>query len=223
MPTIAQIDCVFDRNKSSERRYWQEYCIRQKLWEVPTVEYVKGLSSYLLERVCDLSPNTNYPLTVLEVAAGNGNFSHHLRKALDQKAAGAIKLVATDNGYWYPDPYFPAEIIDQKLALQKNAPAIAICSWMPWEEDFTSDFRTQQSVKEYILIGEIDGDCCGDPWLTWGRDISLDKSKKGLQLPFEADGFERVDLEHLWHLQVSRTQYSATVSFRRKPRISPGL
>ena len=34
--------------------------------------------------------------------------------------------------------------------------------------DFTATIRATPSVQAYVLVGEVDDGCCGDPWLTWG-------------------------------------------------------
>lgn len=60
--------------------------------------------------------------------------------------------------------------MDYKEALKKYKPDIVISSWMPYTEDWTKDFRTFSSVKEYILIGEPDNGCCGHPWKMWGAN-----------------------------------------------------
>ena len=83
---------------------------------------------------------------------------------------------------------------------------------MPNTVDLTADFRTQKSVREYLLIGDLNS--CGDLENSWGENGMEDA-----QPPFEADGFERKDLEELCKLQISRSDLrvlsrSLTTSFR---------
>jgi hypothetical protein len=42
--------------------------------------------------------------------------------------------------------------------------------------DWTAQMRAMFSIREYILIGEIDGGICGHPWLTWGYSSEEDSS-----------------------------------------------
>ncbi|GIW66934.1 MAG: hypothetical protein KatS3mg095_0832 [Candidatus Parcubacteria bacterium] len=96
---------------------------------------------------------------------------------------------------------------------------------MPYKVDFTADFRATSTVKEYILIGEADGGCCGDPWLTWGRCVfSYDEERRKETPPYKKDGFEKIYLHDISFKQICRTDMtpsssirsnSLTVSFKR--------
>ena len=81
-------------------------------------------------------------------------------------------------------------------ALLKYQPTVVVCSWMPQGVDWSAEIRATKSVQEYILVGEVDGGCCGDPWLTWGHS-SFDATAFDLNdtAPYVVDGFERVDLD----------------------------
>lgn len=113
---------------------------------------------------------------------------------------------------------------------------IVLCSWMPPGHDWTADFRMPQSsihapgesgvgiVDEYILIGECDDGTCGHNFLTWGNPDayeSIDGRECSVPVaPYAEDGYQRVDLEDLSLLQISRfdckrSSESKTVSFRR--------
>ena len=115
---------------------------------------------------------------------------------------------------------------------------IVLCSWMPPQVDWTASFRTPSSsiyapgesgagiVEEYILIGECDDGTCGHNFHTWGnpdayeRESQDDGDENVLVAPYITDGYQRVDLEELSLLQVSRfdckrSSESKTVSFRR--------
>lgn len=123
---------------------------------------------------------------------------------------------------------------------------IVICSWMPMNEDWTAMFR-KGGVDEYILIGECDDGQCGDNWETWGNlhfrpdvaeqeladamasdddDDDDDDDTKGDKLVaetavlYQADGYERKDLDDLVPFQLSRfdcavSKFGKTVSFRK--------
>ncbi|KAK1749301.1 hypothetical protein QTG54_001240 [Skeletonema marinoi] len=113
---------------------------------------------------------------------------------------------------------------------------IVLCSWMPPQVDWTADFRKHQSsihapgesglgiVDEYILIGECDDGTCGHNYLTWGNPDAYE-SEDGNEssvpvVPYVEDGYQRIELEDLSLLQISRfdckrSSESKTVSFRR--------
>jgi hypothetical protein len=202
---------------------WGSFCFNEKspVYECWNKEHLEGLTNYLIQRVRELSPNNpNKPITILEVAAGNGRLSYFLQQMLEKKAPGQINIVATDSGDWKIEPLFPVQQMDYAEALEKIQPQIVITSWMPVGKDFTAAFRKTGSVKEYILIGETDQGCCGDQWLTWGFSEDQDKEKE--ISPYEADGFEKTELNEL-PLQICRTDnnfgcffHSHTVSFQKK-------
>ena len=119
------------------------------------------------------------------------------------------------------DDNIQVEKLDSKSAVAKYHPDIAICSWMPYETDFTADFRREKNLKEYILIGETSGSC-GDYWKTWGEHF-YPKRFDFRKPPYEKEGFEHVDLTNISQYQICRTDdlgpeqpNSLTVSFRRK-------
>lgn len=114
---------------------------------------------------------------------------------------------------------------------------IVLCSWMPPQVDWTVSFRSPSSsiyapgessgagiVEEYILIGECDDGTCGHNFHTWGNPDAYEGQDVGDEnvpvAPYITDGYQRVDLEDLSLLQVSRfdckrSSESKTVSFRR--------
>lgn len=149
---------------------WHNFCEREgdPVFELWTKEYIEAFSDYLIKRAEDLGGKKEKPILILEVGAGNGKLTHFLREQFEKKKIENIKIIATDSGEWKIKAHFPVEILDYKEALKKYKPDIVISSWMPVYEDWTKDFRNCQSVKEYILIGETDGGCCGHPWETWG-------------------------------------------------------
>ena len=159
-------------------------------------------------------------------------------------------LIATDDGSWKAPMYNSKHIEVEKLsaveAVAKYAPIsqekrlegeessrlIVLCSWMPPGHDWTADFRKPQSsihapgesgvgmVEEYILIGECDDGTCGHNFLTWGNPDAYEGEDSIPAAPYAEDGYQRVELEDLSLMQISRfdckrSSESKTVTFRR--------
>ena len=192
--------------------------------EVLTAEYVDGLARYLHNRLATTladafhtSPadgNGNGNVTVLEVGAGSGRLTHHLRQRvralLPPALAARVRFVATDvRGNTAVAGRLPVGRASYQAALTRYRPAIVLASWMSKDEDWTPAFRAAASVREYILIGERDYGVSGTAAGTWGAAPA-------------ADGFVRLDLERLSLLQVCRTDTPAvrfhckTAVFRRR-------
>lgn len=159
-----------------------------------TKELVDGLAAYIGEK------------RTLEVGAGDGMLAVTLKER-------GVNIVAVDNGmYQLIIPKIVTEVIQiQKMsyrkALEKYAPEVVLCSWMPYGEDWTGDFRSCESVEEYILIGDkITGDAGG----SCGRESIWDFHP----------GFETVELSELTEFSLSRLEVfgegrSVVVSFKR--------
>lgn len=198
------------------------------IFEIWTQEYIHALGSYLAQRVEELGGTEENPTVVLEVGAGDGRLTYFLQREMDELMPGKVKIVASDSGDWGITPDFPVETISHKEALEKYKPNIVIFSWMPYRYDYTFDFRAIGSVEEYVLIGEAGGVCCGDAWQTWGLNWTYDEEERKLResqpAPYEVDGFEKVCIEGLSTLQLSRANLyeenilSSTVSFKRKSK-----
>lgn len=224
LPTHKDLRVAFPDKAS-----WAEYVsgpADNRIYEVLNTEFIDKLSAYLAHRLNELSRSIQGPI-ILELGAGNGRLSHFLQMQLQAKFGGNFKIIATDTGAWGKiQPSFPVEKVpSNEDALMRHRPQIVICSWMPAREDWTKDIRQMPSVEEYVLIGEIDGGDCGDPWKTWGAcPTERDKiTHANQQAPYEADGFTRQKLKKPSNLQiagadesVTETIHSATVSFRRK-------
>jgi hypothetical protein len=201
-----------------------DFCQRRKkpIYEFLNVEYINELSDYLIERISEVVKKKEGTVTVLEIGAGDGRLTHFIKEKVEAALPGKVRVIATDNSSWENHGIrqdFPVENMDYREALKVFKPDIVLSSWMPNDADFSKPIRKTPSVKEYVLIGEADSGCCGDPWLTWGYTSDGPTTKK--ILPYKNDHFERVDVEcpH----QVGRTQYkfggesySQTVSFRRQ-------
>ena len=159
-------------------------------------------------------------------------------------------IIASDSGAWGISPIAPVvkqsveEALDTYLPpIQNPQPPpqyhlIVLCSWMPMNTDWTSMFRQNHGVDEYILIGECDDGQCGDNWLTWGNpqhfedDITTDidepdtmeltRTKQVQPTPqYILDGYVRHDLNEFSPYQFSRfdcrtSKTGRTVSFRKQ-------
>jgi hypothetical protein len=219
LPSNREISIAFE----SEPDEWTKFCLEKDspIYECLNKEFIDSLSEYLSQRVGGLKVSNDQPITILEVGAGSGRLTHFLQQKLEQAIPGKVRIVATDSGEGKLKVSFPVERLDNKMAIKKYKPQIVICSWMPFEKDFSADFRAAASVKEYLLIGETAG-CCGDLWLTWG---CKDGEEDGEIPPYKADGFEYVKIPEIEKNQISRIDEpeligycpkSGTVSFRRK-------
>ncbi|HAM88187.1 MAG: hypothetical protein US83_C0010G0005 [Candidatus Falkowbacteria bacterium GW2011_GWC2_38_22] len=218
LPTRDQIIKAFP-----DWHQWFEFCFNKEnpTFEFLNNEYLESLTEYFIDKNKEYGTNKNEPLVILEIGAGNGRLSHFLQQKLDSKIPRQTKVIATDSGAWTIKNDFLVEQLNHNEAIEKYNPKIVIFSWMPYQEDSSKDIRKFKSVQEYILIGETDGGCCGDEWETWGqswREEDLDKTVP----PYEADGFERIDLDDVSELQICRCDepgnyyHSRTVSFKRK-------
>jgi len=224
LPSHEEISRAFPYTKEGVDS-WKEYCFDKEnpVFELLNKEFIKSFGDYLSERVEALGGSEQNPVVILEVGAGNGRLTHFLRQYLDVKLSGKIKMIASDSGEWKLKSNFPVEAIGHEEALKQYNPQIVIFSWMPYQEDYTDDFRATESVEEYLLIGETDGGCCGHEWFTWGNDWSFDEAEdQEKQPPYEAGGFERTYIKEVSENQICRTDdldsphHSRTISFKRK-------
>ncbi|MBM4401765.1 MAG: hypothetical protein FJ044_00775 [Candidatus Cloacimonetes bacterium] len=226
LPLHREILTVFARCGDCDDYYklcgeWHRFCRDEKhpVFEFLNQEYIEALTNYLEQRTKELQKTVSELITILEVGAGDGRLTHFLGQKLEEKGI-SVKMIATDTGEEGVESVFPVETLSYKEALRKYNPTIVIACWMPMKQDWTAEFRATQSVQEYLLIGEKDMGCCGDEWLTWGRDWL--PGLEGKTPPYEADGFERYDLSEISKLQIARSDrpgeygQSHTVSFRRR-------
>lgn len=221
LPTREQITKAF-RSLSE----WKKFCLDKErpIFEFFNEEYLSAFADYFVGKIQEQGASEGRPLVILEIGAGNGKLSHFLQQKLEERAPKQTKVVATDSGAWKLESNFPVEQLKHDEAMEKYSPDIVVFSWMPYREDSSKEIRKFDSVQEYILIGETDGGCCGDEWETWGYSWSWDEDDEGGKKvpPYEADGFEREDLNDLSDLQICRTDepgryyHSWTVSFKRK-------
>lgn len=203
------------------------------IFEIWNKEYIEGLSNYMSKRLDALGATPENPVRIVEVGAGDGKLSAFLKEHMDD-VADRVDIIATDSGEWDGiDQMQDVESYSAQEAVAEFKPDIVISSWMPFTTDFTKEFREQESVKEYILIG--DSECTGAKWETWGWGCGLPKktkeqfeergvSKEDIPPPYKQDGFFKNTLEDLSEQQTCRTDYpswdqwnhSRTVSFKRE-------
>ncbi len=200
---------------------WHEIFADNKTFELLNEEFIDAFTNYLVLRAAELPRNSQKPFIVLEIGAGNGRLSYFLQQKLREKGVEDIHIVASDSGEWQIEPMFPVEQISHEEALAVYEPQIVVFSWMPYGYDCTDAFRVVPSVQEYVLIGPPDGKACGDEWRTWGIDVRAESPASHQTPPYEADGFERVDLPEVSATQIGKEdtpgkyKTSKTVSFRR--------
>lgn len=222
LPRHEDIEKAFkDDSKLYEK--WFKFCFNKEkpVFELINREFIEALGDYLIKRAKELSDNSHdETIVILEVGAGSGRLTHFLKENIEKKATGTkIKFIATDSGDLGIKSIYPVEDqVKYQDAIKKYDPKIILVSWMPFEEDWTKDFRDSKSVEEYILIGEANGGCCGDKWKTWGCQSYFDNDKKS---PYEEEGFAKNKLDDISRHQICRADdpgkygCSSTVSFRR--------
>jgi hypothetical protein len=199
-------------------------------YEVFNADHIKALAAYFIKRMGELGLPA---LSVVEVGAGDGRFSHFLRVALAKSdAAGAdrVTITATDDNSRQLEQFYAVEACDAAEVMSRFKPDIVLVSWMELGQDWTSTFRSCASVQEYVLVGEVDNGACGHPWKTWGHSFirhdtsssaggeagagadaasgrsggsGKDAKPEDKQPPYAAEGFERVELEELSALQLN--------------------
>lgn len=227
LPNRADIAEAFPEHRRDNA--WWQYCHdpSSQHFEVLTREYVAGLGGYLAKRAIELQYSEDRPMRVVEVGAGNGRLSHFLNRHLTDNNPGLAIVLPIDSGQWNIQPTFPVETMTHARALRDYEPDVVLCSWMLPKTDLTRDFRATQSVHEYILIGIPYGTLVGNGFETWGEDPMYYWEDLKRQTPYEADGFERSEVEGVsGSLQLSRLDNppddcsrSATIAFRRTPGI----
>lgn len=210
MPTNGDLRTIFEDERVFNQYFDFSDMTRAK-YEALNSNFINTLTNHIVSSADRNSGGA--PAVILEVGAGDGRLSGFIRQRLWALGIDDISVIATDSGEWEITPEAEVITMDQAEAVQQYKPDIVISSWMPMQVDFTADFRTQPSVKEYILIGEVDHGCCGDQNKTWGAGSE--------QAAYQKDGFLRNDLTYISEKQICRTDWhgayihSRTVSFLR--------
>ena len=217
------------------RNEFNVFCEANGVWELFTADFADGLSQYIERRSQALDVARGRPLRVLEVGAGSGTLANALRARLPRDR---VEIVACDTFSW-PAATWPSQSetaaspavavarMDALSGLARWEPDVVLCAWMPMGVDWSAAMRSTPSVKEYILVGEIDDGCCGDPWLTWGRRAAGERRESADNCepsPYTQDKFQRVDdPDGLSKFQLGRydgkfyARNSRTTAFRRRP------
>ena len=173
-------------------------------YEVFNADHIEALAAYFIVRMAELGLPA---LSVVEVGAGDGRLSHFLRVALaksDAQGADRVTITATDDNSRQLEQFYAVETCDAAEVMNRFQPDVVLVSWMELGQDWTSSFRACESVREYVLVGEVDAGACGHPWNTWGHTFRDCAAKPGDVAPFAAGGFERVELDELSALQLSQ-------------------
>jgi len=177
------LECIGCCVKGMNEFNW--YCEKHFIYEFFTRDYIEKLVDHIEKSADDICPHKSDTSTfrVLEVGAGNGQLSYLIEKLISSRRTmksrskpWKLEMIATDTGTWKAKAGTAASSVqkmDYRAAIDKYKPDIVLCSWMPLGEDWTQAMRQAESIQEYILIGEIDDGCCGDPWRTWGRHVDI--------------------------------------------------
>eukprot|EP01046_Picozoa_sp_COSAG06_P011445 COSAG06_NODE_654_length_13350_cov_72.384499_4_plen_309_part_00 len=151
-----------------ERTLWKE-CSVLGLHEIFSMEFLDALSSAVSELLPPPAPvaaggsSSDQLPVVLEIGAGSGSLSHQLGQRLRRRA----RVAATDDHSSRIETVISVAPLACSAALAEHEPAVVLVSWMPAGVDWTAEIRACPSVCAYLLVGEADGDNCGDSWSTW--------------------------------------------------------
>jgi len=207
LPTREQIISAYDTS-IEDTVAWGNYFFNNErpVYELLTEEYVDALADFFLQKLSEYGNSTENPLTILEVGSGDGRLSHFLQKKLDEKAPGEVIVIASDSGQWNLETTFPVEKMEHTQALESRNPDIVVSSWMPYQTDLTADFRSNQSLKGYVLIGAPD--VTGDFDKTWGNaefcnSPGVEKDEDYVP-EYQSDSFIATELEGLSQMQICR-------------------
>ncbi len=142
LPTYAEAEALlrlfYRKYKGSHADKWEKFCNASGIYNIWNVEFVKTLA----EEIRRLG---SFP--IVEICAGNGKLSYHLRKA-------GIDIKATDSqGY---DPF--VEEHDHAKTLKKYKPQVVVASWSP-KDRISHDVLDYPTVNHYLHIGNPD--MCG--------------------------------------------------------------
>jgi len=206
LPKTSETKIILKKIKDD----WFSITRELKIFELWTEEYVNNLGNYLYNRILELEKEYKKEIVILEIWAGNWRLSYFLNKHLLKKNI-KYKVLAIDDFSWELNVDFNnVENISCEKAIEKYKPDIILFSWMPYNADYTKDFRNYKAIKEYILIGESHWWCC------WSDDTWDEQLVK----PFKMKELG------LWE-QICRTDYypnfishSSTFSFQNKKELT---
>lgn len=203
LPSFAELEEIATNQHAHQG--FLDWCQRTRRFALWTQEAVAALADYL---------NAGGFERVVEVGAGRGDLAWHLsRMGVPVEATDAgIGLYAT---FTLPEyRTLPTEMwenvrpLHYKVALATLRPDCVLCSWMPPDEDWTTDMRAAESVKAFVLFWELRG-------TTGGRSafaVNLGWRPRDL-IEVEDHLVGRTD-EGLPHIGL--TQYTKATAFARE-------
>lgn len=200
-------------------KIWKIFCESENIYEFLTKEFIERFGSYLEYRI---KKEIKEKINILEVGAGDGRLSHLLNEEIEKHdLKNKASVMPVDSGEWRKiKPKFRVEKLSTEEALTKYKPQIVISSWMPEGRDWTKNFRIQENVRQYILIG--DPLYCGARWDSWGwwhhRDPEV-SNRKGEIPPCEKDGFFAEEIYSIAQKQLGRTDEFVDNNHIRNTRI----
>jgi len=157
LPTVNELKQAFPLDESfptdSNELNWlcpdfTKHNVKQNNYQVYTHEFIESLSLYLKSR----------GLKILEVGAGDGRLSKFLKLST---YGSSLDIIATDIKDWEDkgktNTSFDVEKIGYLEALKKYAtePLLILSCWMNVGVAWSSTFRSEALVKEYVLIGDV--------------------------------------------------------------------
>ena len=164
----------FDKNVQINGRLvsWPLFCMGNEIHEVYNAEFIDALA----EEIRRLG---NIKTPIVEVCAGDGKLSYHLRKK-------GIEVIATDD---YSFGISNDETLVEKLssyeALKKYNPEIVIGAWLPYKAvEMGLGVIDFPSVKYFFDIGEGAG---GASWLVTDSENYEDRNKAWFELKKRSD------------------------------------
>lgn len=172
LPKLSDLEAAFPtehffQNVHLEQSWVSFFKGEAKVWEVLTIEFIEGWAKHLLPKIEKLSREGFKPVKVLEVGAADGKLSKFLKIAL-KKLGAAVEFFPVDDLSWVKSNRVNLgnNVIDKdyRQALKDYSPNIVITSWMPPTKDFTVDYRNTDSVKGYILLGQVGATGTPDSW-----------------------------------------------------------
>ena len=194
-------------------------------YEVITADYVTQLARYLRRRRLEiLGADEPRPLRVLELGAGDGRLTRHLREHLD---GHGIEVYATDDhslglakgdakgghhGVVAADALDavsqcgfsrePTAAVSSSSSSLPGACDVALVCWQPMGVDWTAAIRASASFQEYVLVGEVDDGICGDPLRDVGRSSPRLRGRRGRRR--DVRGGPGCDVRIGWMVQGGR-------------------
>lgn len=176
LPTFEeakQLILLLEEGHRRNYRYtsWQKFCEKHGIWSVYTVEFVDALEEVI--RGLNETP-------IVEVCAGNGKLSYHLRKR-------GIDITATDD---YSDEEIKrderlVERLPHKEVLVKHESRIVIAAFVPPDKGIAEDVLDFPSVNYFIQFPQFTGPTISSCQTGWkSRPLELDDVHNGFKIRY---------------------------------------